>query len=218
MAKVIFNSKSKSILGDLSGKLGQFVFGSWKGTPYVRSMPEKVANPRTAAQLAQRAKFAEILKFLKPLTVFLRVGFKSKTANMTAFNAAWSYNYKHTLTGTYPDYIIDYSKALVSLGKLPGALNPTITSTIPGEIEFRWQDNSIDYDASGNDKVMLVVYNPEKQEAVTVIGGHTRKSGSQAITLPSTFMGNEVQCYIGFQNAGETVVSDSRFVGSLMVF
>ena len=217
MAKVIFNGNSRSILGEFSGKVGNVVYGSWKGIPYVRSMPESVANPRTVGQLEQRAKMTTIVKFLQPLKVFLRVGFKSKTANMSAFNAATSYFFKNALTGTYPEYEIDYSKAMVSQGTLPGALHPSVRLTIPGEMEFRWDDNSNVIDARGDDKVMLMVYNPGKQEAVTIMRGHTRTSESQSITIPSSFVGDEVQCYIAFQSYWEKEVSDSMYVGGIVV-
>ena len=147
----------------------------------MRSMPETIANPRTIGQLEQRAKFTVIVKFLKPLRVFLRVGFKSKTANMSAFNAATSYLFKNALTGTYPQYEIDYSKAMVSQGTLPGALNPKVRITTTSEIEFTWDDNYDVRNAMAADKVMLVAYNPEKQEAVTIMRGLPGQVGASPL-------------------------------------
>lgn len=218
MARIVNSgSKSRSIMGGLSGKVGEFIYGNWKGIPYVRAKAVNVTNPKTAAQLDQRAKFTAIIKFLQPLTVFLRVGFKNDKAPMSPFNAAMSYNFKNAITGTYPDYCIDYSRARVSQGHLPGALNPKVRITLAGEIEYTWEDNSFEIDSMGNDKALLLVYNSSKQQAVFIVDGNTRYSGRQVITLPSTFVGDEVQCYIGFQNAKESAVSNSLFVGGLIV-
>ena len=64
-----------------------------------------------------------------------------------------------------------------------------------GQVDFAWQDNSRDANASANDKVLLIVFNPAKQQAITIIGGYDRSVGAQAIEVPSTFAGDEVRCF-----------------------
>jgi hypothetical protein len=117
----------------------------------------------------------------------------------------------------FPDYFIDYASALVSRGSLPGALNPTVQCSTPGQIDFAWTDNSADSTASANDKVLLVVFNPAKQLAITIIGGNDRSVVEQPITVPATFSGDEVQCFIAFQNANQSVLSNSVYAGPLVV-
>ncbi|HEY3370143.1 MAG TPA: DUF6266 family protein [Prolixibacteraceae bacterium] len=210
-------STSRSIFGSLSGSAGKVVYSSWKGIGYSRSKPVRVANPRTPGQLVQRAKLKVIIAFLQPLTLFLRIGFKGRTAKMSAYNAAMSYHLKNAITGKYPNYGIDYSKAMVSQGSLPGAKNPTVTSPLAGQLEFTWEDEWMESVSRPDDKVMLVVYNPVRQEAVTLVGGNTRQTGRQVITIPSSFHGEEVQCYIAFLNEVEKLVSDSRYLGAVAV-
>jgi hypothetical protein len=208
---------NQGILGGFSGKVGTVIGGSWKGINYMRGKAASISNPQTEAQLDQRARFGAALKFLQPLTAFLRVGFKNYAVRMTAFNSAMSYNLNNALTGTYPDYSIDYASALVSRGSLPGALNPEVSSTAASVIDFTWDDNSTDSNATTDDKVLLVVYNPAKQQAVTVVGGNARTEGSQAVTVPASFTGDQVQCYIAFQNASQSVLSNSQHVGGLII-
>ena len=207
----------QGILGGFSGKTGTVIGSSWKGIAVMRGIAPSIAQPNTAAQLAQRAKFSVMGKFLRPLIPFLRIGFKSQAVKMSGFNAAMSYNLVNALTGTYPAYEIDYSKVLVSQGTLPGALNPEVTSTTAGEVEYTWADNWDDTNASKTDKALLVVYNPARNKAVTVVAGNTRTSGSQSITLPSNFSGDEVQCFISFGNETKSVLSNSEFVGGIVV-
>ncbi|HAH23619.1 MAG TPA: hypothetical protein DCL77_07665 [Prolixibacteraceae bacterium] len=208
---------SKGILGGFSGKVGTVIGGSWKGIEYMRSLATSVSNPNSPAQLDQRARFGTMIKFLKPLTAFLRIGFKNQAVRMSAFNAAMSYNFSNAITGAYPVYEIDYTQVLVSQGSLPQALNPTAVSTTAGEIDYSWEDNSSDADAMADDKSVLVVYNPVKKRVVTLEGGNTRTGGSQVITVPASFSGDEVQCYISFQNANGSVISNSQFVKGLVV-
>ena len=205
------------ILGGFSGKVGTVIGGTWKGISYMRSIAPSVSNPRTPAQVEHRARFAAIVQFLKPLTAFLRIGFKSLAVKKSGFNAAMAFNFKNVITGTYPDFGIDYTKVSISQGNLPGALNPVTTSVIAGEVEFTWEDNTWETDASADDQAVLVVYNPARQAAVSVVGGITRAGGSQTITLPNSFTGDEVQCYIAFTNANQSVISNSQYVSGLIV-
>jgi len=207
----------RGILGGFSGKVGTVIGGNWKGIDYMRGKAASVSNPKTEAQLDQRARFGTALKFLQPLTSFLRVGFKNYAVKMTAFNSAMSYNLNNALSGVFPDYFIDYPNALVSRGNLPGALNPQIVSNTPGEINFSWTDNSHGSNAKANDKVLLVVLNPAKQWAETIVAGNTRSSESQVITVPETYTGDEVQCYIAFQDEKQTVLSNSVYAGAVVV-
>ena len=183
----------------------------------MRSKPTSVTNPRTPAQLAHRAKFSTVIQFLQPLTSFLRIGFKSLAIEMSAFNAAMSYNLRNAIAGIYPDYTIDYTSVKVTSGNLPGALNAVITSTIAGEIEFTWEDNSSDAGALADDKAMLVVYNAAKGLCVSVIGGNTRASGSQSVTVPNLFAGDQVHSYLSFANTNGSACSDSQYVGAVEV-
>ena len=208
---------NEGIMGGFSGTVGTVVGGNWNGIDYMRSRAVNRSDAKSTPQLNQRAKFSTIIQLLKPLKDFLRVGFKSQAVGMSAFNAATSYNMENALTGTFPDYQIDYSKAMVSQGKLPGALNPAAVSNSAAEIAFTWDNNSSKSHARADDKAVLIIYNPVKQRALSFMGGNTRLAGSQSVALPASFAGDEVQCYISFQNASQSVVSDSRFVGSTVV-
>jgi len=208
----------QGILGGFSGGVGTVVGGSWKGIDYMRIRPARVANPQTDPQLDQRKKFAVTMKFLQPLSQFLRIGFKNFAVKMTAMNAAFAYNFRNALTGVYPNYAISYADALVSRGNLAPALNPEVSSIIAGTVEFSWTDNSTDINASNLDKTMLVVYNPAKNQAVCVVDEGMRSDSPQTVTLPNSFAGDLVQCYIGFISTDDFDLSNSTYAGSVTVF
>lgn len=208
---------NQGILGPLSGKVGTVIGGSWNGINYMRGLPTSYTNPRTQAQLNQRAKFTTTINFLRPLASFLRVGFKNAAVKMSGFNAAMSYTIRNAIKGIYPAYEIDYNKVLVSRGPLPGALNPVAASTVTGKVDFTWDNNSFDAGASDDDKVLLVIYSPLRHKAVTLVDGATRIAGSQTVTLPETFSGEQVHCYLGFQDASQSFISDGAYVGTVSV-
>jgi len=207
---------SQGILGGFSGKVGNVIGGNWKGIDYMRVIPASVANPRTEGQLDQRSKFSVVLNFLQPVSEFIKVGFKAYAIKMTAFNSAMSYNLKNAVTGEYPDYSIDYANALVSRGSLAGALNPTAESAAAGAVTFNWSDNSTEGNASSADLSMLLVFNPDKKEAVFVTSGATRATGTQTLTVPDSFSGDTVECFIAFAGT-DGATSNSRYIGSVEV-
>lgn len=210
-------TSEKGILGGFSGKVGTVIGSSWNGVEYMRGNPGQIVNPQTEAQQNQRAKVALVIKFLSPLKAFLHEGFKKQAQRMTAFNAAMSWNLTHAVTGTYPFYEIDYAKAMLSQGKLPAAFNPRVTSPASGQVEFSWQDNSGQMGAMPDDRALLVVYHPEKKKAFTVMEGSFRAEEHKIITLPPDFQGAEVHGYISFQNARQTMISDSSYAGVTVV-
>jgi hypothetical protein len=131
----------QGILGGFSGEVGTVIGGSWKGISYMRGQAQNIKNPRTDGQISQRTKFALALSFLKPITSFIRVGFKLDQHRQTAFNSAMSYTLANAISGTYPDCTIDASKVLVSRGSLTPVANGTVAAN-SGNIAVSWDDNS----------------------------------------------------------------------------
>ena len=208
---------TESVIGKLSGKIGQVVGATWKGIAVLKVLPGSVANPQTDAQLNQRQKFKVTMAFLQPISEFLKTGFKSFAVKMTCINAAMAYNIRNALQGTYPNFTIDYPNALVSRGNLAPALNQVAASTVAGTVLFTWDDNSDEVNASPYDKNLLVVYNPEKNQAVTFSELGERADGTQSVTVPNSFSGDLVHCYIGFITVDGQMLSNSKYAGAVTV-
>ncbi|MCK5774811.1 MAG: hypothetical protein KAH25_01475 [Bacteroidales bacterium] len=208
---------NQGILGGVSGKVGNVVGGNWKGIDYLRIMPASVANPKTPAQVDQRSKFVTVLRFLQSITPFLRVGYKNQAIKMTQFNSAMSDTLKNSVTGTYPNYVIDYGNVLLSKGTLPNVLNPTANSAIPGNnIAFSWTDNSGMGDASAMDKALVVVYCPELKDATYITeGGSSRDAEGHTIAVPSSYAGKDVEVYISMISENGSKVSNSLHVATV---
>ena len=204
----------KGILGGFSGKVGTVVGGSWKGISYMRSLPQKVKNPRTEGQVSQRTKFALTLGYLKPMTALLRTGWKLYANKQSPFNAAMSYALANAVSGAYPDYEIDPSKVLVSRGALAPASNAA-ANDIGGSIEFVWDDNSGISSAKQTDKALIVVVNPVKGEAVTDSAGEERTTGTQTLAIPADWAGDEVQAYLGFVSEDGKEIANSVYLGAI---
>lgn len=208
---------NQGILGGVSGQVGNVIGGTWKGIDYLRIKPSSVANPKTEGQVDQRSKFSTVLRFLQPMTDFLRTGFKLYAHKMTQFNAAMSYNLFNGITGTYPNYTIDYANALVSRGNLKVAADGAVTSTTPETVDITWTDNSGSGSALATDKALIALLNPVRGEAVYTTAGPERSIGTATIPVPSEYTGEDLEAFLGFVSEDGTKVANSVYLGSVTV-
>ena len=58
----------QGILGGFKGKVGTVIGSSWNGIAYMRGLAQSVKNPKTAAQLQQRAYFKDLQGLVGQLT------------------------------------------------------------------------------------------------------------------------------------------------------
>jgi hypothetical protein len=209
-------SISKGILGGFCGKVGTVIGYIHNGMACMRSLPTSVFNPRTQAQLEQRARFSTAIAFLQPLTEFVKIGFRNASTKMSAFNSAMSYTMKNAIRGLYPDFSIDYANALLSRGTLAGALNPNALSVAAGQVTFSWDDNSGELNGEATDAALIVAYNPTRNEAVFTNGESARVDGTQTLAVPTSYSGDTLECYIAFMDAKGRMAT-SKYAGPVVV-
>ena len=77
----------QGILGGFRGKVGTVIGASWNSIAYMRGLAQSVKNPKTAAQMTQRAFFKELQGLVGQLTdEQLQSLFPSATRGMTRRN------------------------------------------------------------------------------------------------------------------------------------
>ena len=204
----------QGILGGFSGKVGTVIGSSWKGISYMRGQAQHVKNPRSAGQVDQRSKFNLALNFLQPNVPYIRIGYKSQAAKQTEFNAAMSYIVKNAITGTSPNYALDYTKVMVSRGGLTQVTDAAASwAAATSKLTITWTDNSGVGTALAADKAMPFVYNKDKNETIYNTEGATRTTHTMDITVPSNWVGDKVEVYLGMVSDDGTLVADSIYLG-----
>ena len=206
----------QGILGGFSGKVGTVVGGSWRGIPYMRSLPSSFRNPRTVGQVTQRTRFLVTLEFLKTINLFIRVGYKAYAIKQSAYNAAMSYIVNNAVTGTFPDFEIDYPNVLVSRGSLKQAEGGSATAGSES-ITFAWTDNSGVSNALDSDKAMPLVFNSSKGEAVFNTAAADRSAETADLPIPAGWSGDTVEVYLGFISNDGALVANSVYLGQQTV-
>jgi hypothetical protein len=207
---------SKGILGSFSGKLGTVVGGTWRGIPYMRSLPTISKNRKQSfAQEVQQAKFALAQNFLRNFGSLLNNSFQ-EVAGQTQRNEALAIVLNQAVGGTYPNLMIDYGMVLVSKGSLKKPVNPDVLSDQPGKIKFSWTDDTGSGNAKASDKAILVAYDEQFGDVIFVTDGATRSSG-QAELDAGFFSGKPVHTWLGFISENGKLKSDSLYTGAVAV-
>ena len=206
----------QGILGGFSGKVGTVIGSSWKGISYMRGQAQHVKNPRSSGQMDQRSKFNLVLNFLQPNVPYIRIGYKSQAAKQTEFNAAMSYLLKNAVTGSYPNYALDFTEVMVSKGGLTQVTGAAVNWTAAqSKLTFNWTDNSGVGNALATDKAMPFVYNKDKNETIYNTAGATRTTHTMDVTVPNNWSGDKVEVYLGMVSEDGALVADSLYLGEV---
>lgn len=81
-------------------------------------------------------------------------------------------------------------------------------------VTITWTDNSAEGSANATDLSMPLAYNVSKGRVVFEIAASTRSSQSVALPLPSNWLGDTIQLYLGFISEDGMEVANSVYVGS----
>jgi hypothetical protein len=131
---------SRGYLGGFQGKLGTAYGCFWRLMDLVKAMPRKVKRAPTEGQSAVQLRLALVMSLLKGLKNIIKIGFKHATPKgQSTLNAAVSFNINNAITGTAPDYVVDFSKLKFSLGELPEPYNLNIVADTPAKLKFTWE-------------------------------------------------------------------------------
>lgn len=206
----------KGILGGFSGTVGTVVGANWRGIDYMRSRTNRRSFTSSQKQIEQQQKFKLISQFQQPINGLLNQTFTSYAVKMTGANSALGYNLRNAVSGTYPDYAVDYSLFLVSRGDLQNGQNPSATAGGNGLVNFAWTNNAGSGKAQPTDKAILVVCCPELQQFVYTLDGADRSEETASFDV-SAFTGKTVQAWIGFTSDTGTSIATSIYMGELTI-
>ena len=198
------------INGAFSGKLGAVVGATWKGQPYMRSLPSKRKGPASEAAITSRNKFAMAHNWLKPVLPFVRVGFKGYSATTEGFLAAKSYLLKNAFEANGDNLVINPALVKVSHGDLPLPGNITATRLDSKQVQFSWDTSDLNKD-NRFDQVMLLAYNIEKGVAFYQVPGQPRMNGGDVLAIsPGAF-----HLYVAFVSVDRSRQSESVYLGTI---
>ncbi|NJL77434.1 MAG: hypothetical protein HC892_22760 [Saprospiraceae bacterium] len=198
----------QGILGGIQNKIGNVVGTSWKGISVIKSLPVSVANPKTAAQVAQRDRFTAAVKFASEIlgTVIkpLWDRFSQRQSGYNAFVSANIANFEGVILETSENLII-------SRGKM--AATPMSDAEVRKEggiVTITWVDDSGQGFKQATDLAYAVAYNRATAEATGTGGTVTRADGTISFVMNGDPI-DGVDLYLAFRRADGTIVSDTSY-------
>jgi hypothetical protein len=204
------------ILGNFIGSVANVTGYIRKGQQIIRKSTSDITKPPSLKQLTQRKILSVVGTFNKKILSFLRVGFhleeieSAKTAN----NIATAGLMKNAVEGTYPDLYINYSKAVLTYGKLPLSANIKMEKTNGGLI-FTWKYDWETEEAT--DQVMLVVYPHNELKAICVLSGARRAEGKHLLSIPASYKGCTADTWLSFISDDRNCIATSVHTGQIIL-
>ena len=203
-------------IGTFSGKVGSIIGSSWRNIHYMRGLPKKRTKPFTEAQLAQQARFGLMGKFLLPLKGLFEIGMANvDDGEATLFNLAMGENLK-AVTGTYPDFTIDYSRVTFSKGEL---LPPRGISLTAGEHEVAvaWRPSGTPFNGSADDDVYVLLYDRELDVFYTTDEVVVRSAGEAVIPVDDDTVGHDAEVWLFCVSRDGSQISKTVYGGSVVL-
>ncbi|MFC3196090.1 DUF6266 family protein [Parapedobacter deserti] len=199
--------------GSFSGKVGSVVGYKWKGIDVIRGLPRKSKKPRSEARLANEQAMKLIMGILKPLKLFIRMGFRyaAEPLNMSAFNLALSVNKKQAIKGQYPDLEIDWDNLHISRGDLAGVKSLTAEWTDAG-LRVSWEKTIANGPGHASDLLSLAVYSAEEDFWYPFFNAATRDTGECTLSIDRDWRSFEAHVVALFVSYTGDAVSNSGHV------
>nr|WP_121272890.1 DUF6266 family protein [Pedobacter schmidteae] len=203
----------KGILGGFKGKVGTVNGYVLKGQDIMRGQPEQRTVPFSKKELANQQKFGDVQAWLRPLTIFLRVGFQDYAPTFEGFVAAKSHIMKNAMFTDDAGAHIDPAKALVSFGDQEQATTAAAVSESTNTITYSWEGGTYDFD----DRAMFLVYDIEGGVADFDTAAVRRTNEGGVFKLNENFSGKTVHVYLAFVAEDRKRRSNSQYLGTVTV-
>lgn len=176
MVQVLFNlikkimAKFVGMIGTIRGKVGTVVFAKGEnGVSYGKSYQPSVANPRTAAQLTQRAKVNAVGRISKAASAeMIQALGGSRRTNRIMFNSEMLKNAVVTVNNG-SEYVASVAPEVIKFSKGNEVLHAAFSDAIVGanKITFDLTLRDVDLGGKYGERIVIGVIRPEDKVGVS---------------------------------------------------
>lgn len=207
----------RGINGAFSGKAGSVVGSRWRKIDYIRGLSRPSHKPASEAQLLQQHKFELMTAFLSPLSKLFEFSYKEDTRYKTAYNIALGYNLKWAFVEKEDEWIIDFSKIVLSRGSLPKPVEATAEYTAEGAFLISWPTIARNSFVSAEDKARLILYNSTTNVHIINTSDYERKDGQALIQAENEDVARGTWHIFMFYSSPSGDNSPSHYLGEIKI-
>ena len=209
---------SDSLLSGSNGRTGRLVVANVAGTEILRVRPRKRTAPPTNKQVLVQTRMKRSYDFVSSYKVFAQswfgnpVGMKSRFIQaMTNVLNAMKINFT-TMTITFV-----YAEVEFAQGPLMPAVPVGLTAPAANSFTVEWFDNSEGDAAREADQLQLLYYAEDERKSVFLSNAATRADATYTAAVAPNLSGKTVHVWIAFRGDLPLKVSNSSYVGSVLI-
>jgi hypothetical protein len=198
--------------GSISGRHGSAVAVVMKNNTNVLKVYNAPYDPKSEDQLVQRSKFGFVVSRMARLHAVFKITFLKNGGH----NHGVSLAFKTAVTGSSPDFSIDYSKLIVSQGSVCVSKQTTVQKTTGIAVMVNWSTKLMD-SSIAKDWVSLVFFQEEEQQAVFKQNCTLRSAGTFTMDLPKEWAGGTLHSWIYFSTPNGSRNSLSSYISGIQL-
>ena len=202
-----------TIFGKISGRHGSAVAAELRNGMNVLKVFTAPFNPKSVKQVEQRTKFKFVIDTLLCMDKLFMITFHG----LGEFHHAVSLALKNAVTGTSPDFSIDYTKLVMSEGSIYGTSQVIAAKTTGSSVRIDWVNNLYKTSALATDNVNLIFFKEAEKEAVLLENCARRAAETVEVELPPEWEGGKVHSWIYFTNADGLHNSLSKYISLIQL-
>ena len=199
--------------GKISGRHGSAVAADLKNGMNVLKVFNAPFNPNSVKQVAQRTKFKFVVYSLSCLFNLFKITFHG----LGESNHAVSLAMKNAVTGTSPDYSMDYTKLAMTEGRICGGGDLSASKTTGASVNVNWAKSTDKTSSRETDTVSLIFFNEAVREAVLFKNCARRTAETIEVDLPPEWAAGKVHIWIYFSNADGSRNSNSQYISEVQL-
>ncbi|TDO20957.1 DUF6266 family protein [Pedobacter duraquae] len=205
----------QGIYGPMRGKVGQVIWYELNGQGVARGVGYRTA-PRTPGEIQSSKTHNVLTSLFKVTQPFIKKGFSGLAEGTVRnyHNLAMSHNRLHAIQMSdqqKPELLFD--KLLLSNGPLLIPQEPNLEQVEFG-LKFSWdyaeEDHPFRYD-----RVMMLAYFPNSNQAVFETSGAKRNQLSEVLLINSSLRTETMHVYIAFGSSENSSTSDTIYLGQI---
>jgi len=186
-----------------SGKTGSVIGSRWRKINYMKGLPRRSHKKATEGQIEQRDKFSMMVEFLVNLSDILVLGFnKINTNRQTVYNYALSYNLRWAFKTGDSGLEIDFSRVMISKGRLPKASDARAEMLPDNTVKVTWPPEAHTAVTSPEDKATVLLYCPVTKLGTVNSGKAERGDGGLVLAIPGNSSKDVCHVLIFFTSPG----------------
>ena len=193
----------QGILGGFKGKVGTVIGASWNGIAYMKGLPQSQKDPKSAAQMRQRAFFREVQNLVGQLTAEQQRFLIPETPQGMTRRNMLAKQLAEDPVVTDDSKTVDLAN-LKTIGDAPTADLPDVTvtaDTLEGSpvLKMQWAAENDWRSTHGDEYPTIFVANVTQRKiflvnSTTVVGA----SGEASFTVPLAAYGDATDTFSGF--------------------